>query len=167
MTPVIEPQPYEKDVANFPGLISPDTPRITRTLLLDLSVLGQASNLRMLVPKDWQPTDLYVAAEDIVEIALPDTLTPERAAQIRVRVSAHVDLLKPTSTSVIRTGEWKRMPSVTETFDLVPGVNKIRSQYGGHLIFMFNEEENFTVDAEVKNVVEAPYFKLGETTVSQ
>lgn len=59
------------------------------------------------------------------------------------------------------------MPSVTETFNLVPGENKIRSQYGGHLIFMFSEGENFTVDAEVKNVVEASYFMLGETTVSQ
>ncbi|XP_066949375.1 TRPM8 channel-associated factor 2-like [Macrobrachium rosenbergii] len=166
-TSATKPLPYERDVATFPGIVPSSTPRVGRTLVLDLSVLGQIRDFRMTLPQDWQVTDLYAAAGDVVEIIIPDSLSVERASQIAVRVGAHVDFLKDTSTNVTQKHQWKRMPIVTETFELQPGVNKIRSQYGGHLIFMFTEGDNFKVEAEVKNVVESPYFRLGATTTAQ
>ncbi|XP_064121767.1 TRPM8 channel-associated factor 2-like [Macrobrachium nipponense] len=166
-TSATEPLPYERDVATFPGNVPSGTPRIDRTLVLDISVLGQIRDFRMTAPQDWQVTDLYVAAGDVVEIILPGSLSVERASQIAVRVGAHIDFLKDTSANVKHKHQWKRMPIVTETFELQPGVNKIRSQYGGHLIFMLTEGDNFKVEAEVKNVVESPYFRSGETTTAQ
>ncbi|XP_068240706.1 TRPM8 channel-associated factor 2-like [Palaemon carinicauda] len=166
LAPPDAPLPYKRDVETFPGLVSLDAPRITRNLVLDLSVLGQTRDFRMTIPKDWQATNLYVPPDEMVEVILPESLTSERAAQIQVRVSAHTDNLQPTSPNV-KDKEFKRMPMVSETFDLAPGANKIRSQFGGHLIFTFSEGENFLVDIEVRKVVEAPYFKLGETTKEQ
>ncbi|XP_068239958.1 TRPM8 channel-associated factor 3-like [Palaemon carinicauda] len=157
---------YKRDVETFPGLVSLDAPRITRNLVLDLSVLGQTRDFRMLAPRDWQPTNLYVPPDEMIEVILPDSLTSERAAQIQLRVSAHTDELKPTSPNV-QSKEFKRMPIVSETYDLTPGTNKIRSQFGGHLIFTFSKGENFLVNIEVRNVVEAPYFRLGQTTKEQ
>lgn len=167
LAPSTAPLPYARDVATFPGLVSTDAPRVTRNLVLDLSVLGQSRDFRMTVPQDWQATNLYVPADEMVEVVLPDSLSSERAGQIQVRVSAHVDMLQPTSPNVSEQGKFVRMPVVSDTFDLKPGVNKIRSQFGGHLIFIFSQGENFLVDVEVKNIVEAPYFRLGVTTTEQ
>ncbi|XP_068240368.1 TRPM8 channel-associated factor 3-like [Palaemon carinicauda] len=161
------PLPYKRDVETFPGLVSLDAPRITRNLVLDLSVLGQSRDFRMIITKDWQATNLYIPPDEMVEVILPQSLTSERAAQIQVRVSAHTDRLEPSSYNVIEDGEFFRMPLISETFDLAPGTTKIRSQFGGHLIFTFSDGESFLVYIKVRNMVEAPYFRLGETTKEQ
>ncbi|XP_063592926.1 accessory colonization factor AcfD-like [Penaeus indicus] len=161
-----EPLPYPRDVPTFPGTVDPETPRVNRKVTLDLSVLGQNRNFRMTIPKDWQATDLYVAEGDICQIILPESLTADQALQITVRVGGYTDVLNPHSSN-IENKTYKRMPVVSEVFDVFPGVNEIRSQYGGNLIFMYTEGENFTVDVDVKNVVEAPYFRYGVTSVEE
>lgn len=164
IAPLNEPLPYPRDVARFPGAVDDATPRVRKTITLDLSVLGQPSNLRMLKPRDWQATDLYVAAGDVVQVDLPETLSPQRAGQIGILVGAHTDRLYPHSGTVRRHKHFWRMPTITEAFRVKPGQNHLRSQYGGKLIFTFKNGENFKVDAVVSNVVEAPYFRLGKTT---
>ncbi|XP_042894031.1 uncharacterized protein LOC122267898 [Penaeus japonicus] len=163
LTSKTKPLPHPRDVPTFPGTVDPETPRVTRDVLLNLSVLGHSRDFRMLVPKDWQATDLYVAEGDICQIILPESLTTEQALQITVRIGAHTDKLNPHSSNV-ENKKFKRMPVVSEVFNLFPGVNEIRSQYGGNLIFVFTEGENFMVNAEIKNVVEAPYFRQGVTS---
>lgn len=108
-----------------------------------------------------------MVAGNVVNVNLLDTLSAEIASQISVRISAHMDFLQPTSSNVINKHKWMCMPIVTETFELVPETNKICSQYGCHLIFMFSEGKNFTINAEVKNVAASSYFRLGETTIDQ
>nr|XP_027232361.1 uncharacterized protein LOC113823851 isoform X1 [Penaeus vannamei] len=163
LSPKTEPLPHPRDVPTFPGTVDLETPRVTRKVTLDLSVLGQNRNFRMTVPKDWQATDLYVAEGDICQVILPETLTTDQALQITVRIGAYTDTLNPHSSN-IENKKYKRMPVVSEVFDVFPGVNDIRSQYGGNLIFMYTEGEHFTVDVDVKNVVEAPYFRYGVTS---
>ncbi|XP_042894029.1 TRPM8 channel-associated factor homolog isoform X2 [Penaeus japonicus] len=163
LIPKTEPLPHPRDTPTFPGTVDPKTPRVTRKVTLDLSVLGQNRNFRMTVPKDWQATDLYVAEGDICQIILPESLTTEQALQITVQIGAHTDKLNPHSSN-IQNKKYKRMPIVSEGFDVFPGVNEVRSQYGGNLIFIFSEGENFTVDVDVKNVVEAPFFQYGVTS---
>ena len=131
---------------------------------LDLRVLGQRPGLRMTAPKDWRPTDLYVAAGDVFSVELPQDLPLQRLQQIRVLVGTQNDKLKKRQK---KGSKLRRMPSITDSFALAPGVNKFRSQYGGNLIFVFDEGDNFVTQALVKNVVKAPYFKLGETTERQ
>nr|XP_027232355.1 TRPM8 channel-associated factor 2-like isoform X3 [Penaeus vannamei] len=166
MTPLTEPLPFPRGVGRFPGVVDPETPRISRTLTLDLSALGQADNLRMVTPRDWQATDLYAAAGDVFQVVLPDTLSPQRAGQITVRVGAHCDKLRPGVGTVKKKG-FKRMPIVSEAFRLSPGINSLRSQYGGNLIFCYQKGEFFTAEVTVTNVVKAPYFKRGETTADE
>ncbi|XP_042894030.1 TRPM8 channel-associated factor 3-like [Penaeus japonicus] len=166
MASLTEPLPFPRDVARFPGSVNPETPRIDKTLTLDLSALGQAGTLRMTTPRDWQATDLYAAAGDVFQIVLPDTLSPQRAAQITVRVGAHCDKLRPGVGTVKKKG-FRRMPIVSETFGISPGINSLRSQYGGNLIFCYQKGELFTVEATVSNVVKAPFFKRGETSVDE
>ncbi|XP_037790815.1 uncharacterized protein LOC119586185 [Penaeus monodon] len=166
LTPKTDPLPHPRDVPTFPGTVDPETPRVTKNVILNLSVLGHDRDFRMVVPKDWQATDLYVAEGDICQIILPENLTIDQALQITVRIGAHKDKLNPHSGTV-ENKTFKRMPVVSEVFDLFPGVNEIRSQYGGNLIFVFTDGENFMVNAEVRNVVEAPYFRYGVTPVEE
>ncbi|XP_047489905.1 uncharacterized protein LOC125039721 [Penaeus chinensis] len=158
-----EPLLYPRDVATFPGTIDASTPRITRKVTLDLSVLGQVKDFRMTVPKDWQLTDLYLAEGDVCQVILPETLSEAQALQITVRIGAHTDWLQPNSPNVSNK-YFRRMPKVSEVFDVKPGVNEIRSQYGGNLIFVFSEGELFTVDVDITKVVEAPYYRYGQTS---
>ncbi|XP_037790809.1 uncharacterized protein LOC119586179 [Penaeus monodon] len=158
-----DPLSHPRDVATFPGTVSSSTPRVTRKVTLDLSVLGQDRDFRMTVPKDWQLTDLYLAEGDVCQVILPETLSEAQALQITVRIGAHVDWLQPNSANIIN-GQFERMPIVSEVFDVKPGVNEIRSQYGGNLIFVFSEGVHFTVDVDVTNVVEAPYYRYGQTS---
>ncbi|XP_069990339.1 TRPM8 channel-associated factor 2 isoform X1 [Penaeus vannamei] len=167
LAPLSEPLPFPRDVATFPGTVDDATPRVEKTFTLDLSVLGQASNLRMTTPRDWQATDLYVAAGDIFLVTLPESLPLEQARQITVCVGAHVDKLRPSSGTTKKSKWFKRMPVVSETFNVNPGINLLRSQYGGNLIFIFREGEVFLVDVNVKNVIRAPHFKLDKTTVHE
>ncbi|XP_069169092.1 TRPM8 channel-associated factor 1-like [Procambarus clarkii] len=166
LSPLSQPVPHARDVDRFPGRVAPTTPRITETLTLNITGLRQRENLRMTVPEDWQATDLYVAAGDVFQVILPDTLTPARASQIFVRVGAQIDCLEPTSNNV--SGKmFNRMPVVTEEFDVQPGENCIRSQFGGNLIFMFVEGDKFEIQVEVKNIVKAPRYILGQTDAEQ
>ncbi|XP_042857641.1 uncharacterized protein LOC122243947 [Penaeus japonicus] len=158
-----EPLLYPRDVATFPGTVDSNTTRVSKKVTLDLSVLGQNRDFRMTVPQDWQATDLYLAEGDICQVILPETLSEAQALQITVRIGAHVDWLQPNSPNVANK-RFTRMPIVSEAFDVKPGVNEIRSQYGGNLIFVFSEGENFTVDVDVENVVEAPYYRFGQTS---
>lgn len=162
LSPLSEPVPHTRDVDHYPGTVAPTTPRISATITLDLSNLGHPKHLRMTVPEDWQATDLYVAAGDVFQVILPETLSAERASQITVRVGAQCDCLDPSSDNV--TGqEFKRMPVVTEEFDVEPGENSMRSQFGGNLIFMYDDGDNFVIDVEVRNVVRTPRYILDHT----
>nr|XP_027232378.1 uncharacterized protein LOC113823863 [Penaeus vannamei] len=64
-----DPLPYPRDVATFPGTVDASTPRVTKKVTLDLSVLGQDRDFRMRVPWDWQLTDLYLAG-DVCQVIL-------------------------------------------------------------------------------------------------
>ncbi|XP_042866722.1 uncharacterized protein LOC122249697 [Penaeus japonicus] len=164
---VSKPLPHALDVDAFPGTVAKTTPRCSRSYTLDLTVLGQASNLRMTAPEDWQPTDAYVPAGDVFRIVLPESLSEARAAQITARVGAQRDTLDPESGNVVDQRKFLRCPVVSEEFELKPGVNTLRSQFGGSLIFTYEEGENFTTSVEVHNVVEAPFYVMGQTTTSE
>nr|XP_045612961.1 TRPM8 channel-associated factor 1-like [Procambarus clarkii] len=166
LSPLSQPVPHARDVDRFPGRVAPTTPRITETLTLNITGLRQRENLRMTVPEDWQATDLYVAAGDVFQVILPDTLTPARASQISVRVGAQCDCLEPTSNNVSGKG-FNRMPVVTEEFDVQPGENCIRSQFGGNLVFMFDDGDNFKIHVIVRNVVKAPHYIMGKTNFEE
>lgn len=166
LSPLSQPVPYQRDIDNFPGRVAPTTPRINRSITLRITGVKQRENLRMTVPEDWQATDLYVAAGSVFQVILPLTLSPESASQISVRVGAQCDCLEPHSHNVSEDS-FKRMPLVTEEFDVDPGENCLRSQFGGNLIFMFDEGESFNINVEVKNVVKAPHYILGQTTAAE
>lgn len=165
MSPLSEPLPYPRNVARFPGRVLPKTPRINRIISLDLKNLGQRDGLRMRAPpKDWQATSLYVAAGDLFSIILPETTTPQQASQIKIRVGAQTDTLNPETGKISKGNKkFRRMPVVSEIFDTTPGVNILRSQYGGNLIFVLKGGEKFELIAEVQNVVEAPHYIINKT----
>lgn len=162
LCPLTEPLPHPRDIDHYPGTVAPGTPRKTLMCTLVVGTVQQRSNLRMTVPEDWQATNMYVVAGDIFTITLPN-ITEKQAEQITVRVGAHRDCLNPTSPN-LQKGFFKRMPVVSEEFDINPGVNRLRSQFGGNLIFTYEGKERFNVTAEVKNVVETPHYILGKSS---
>ncbi|XP_068203396.1 uncharacterized protein [Palaemon carinicauda] len=161
LCPLTEPLPHPRDVDHYPGTVAPGTPRKTLTWNLTFGTVQQRSNLRMTVPEDWQATNMYVVAGDIFTVTLPG-ITEKQAEQITVRVGAHRDCLSPTSPN-LQKGAFKRMPVVSEEFDINPGANRLRSQFGGNLIFMHEGKEVFRATAEVRNVVETPHYILGKS----
>ncbi|XP_064085669.1 TRPM8 channel-associated factor homolog [Macrobrachium nipponense] len=158
---LMEPLPHPRDIDHYPGTVAPETPRKTLMCALTVGSVQQRSNLRMTVPEDWQATNMYVVAGDIFTITLPN-ITEKQAEQIAVRVGAHRDCLTPTSPN-LQKGFFKRMPVVSEEFDLNPGENRLRSQFGGNLIFTYGGKEEFNITAEVKNIVETPHYILGKS----
>ncbi|XP_042211670.1 uncharacterized protein LOC121859069 isoform X2 [Homarus americanus] len=166
LSPLSEPIPHTRDVEDFPGRVAPTTPRINANIPLDITSLGHRENLRMTLPENWKATDFYVAAGDVFHVILPETLSLERASQITVRVGAQCDCLEPSSANVSGRN-FNRFPLVTEEFDVEPGVNSMRCQFGGNLIFMFDEGDHFNITVEVRNVVRAPRYILGQNNALQ
>ena len=150
LCPVDETIPFHREVAQFPGVVDSSIPRISKSLLLRVHGEKQRPNLRMTVPPEWHATDLYVPPEELIEIHLPTIFSPAYINQLSVRVGAHTDFLHPKSDNVKHQKVFKRMPEISEQFKLHPGLNKIRSQYGGSLIFVCDPGEKFTIDITVK-----------------
>lgn len=165
LCPLSEDLPHARDVDNYPGTVPAGTPRTNLSCTLHVGTVRQSRNLRMTTPEDWQATNMYVVAGDIFKVVLPGTLTEDQAKQITVRVGAQSDNLDPRAPNV-KNGIFKRMPVISEEFDVHPGVNSFRSQFGGNLIFTYEGEGSFKVKAEVKNIIETPHYILGKTNSS-
>ncbi|KAK7078104.1 hypothetical protein SK128_002625 [Halocaridina rubra] len=165
LTPLSDSLPYPRHINHYPGTVPPGTPRINLSCTLYVGNVRQTKNLHITLPKDWQATNMYVVAGDYFRVSLPSTMTVKQAEQITVRVGAQCDCLDPGSPNLANS-MFKRMPVVSEEFEVRPGVNTLRSQYGGNLIFTYEGEENFHIKAEVHNVVETLHYIHGKTSSS-
>ncbi|KAK7085619.1 hypothetical protein SK128_023755 [Halocaridina rubra] len=164
VSPLSEPLPYPRDVSHFPGAVAPSVPRVNRLITVDVQNLGRRKALCMRAPpQNWQATGLYVAAGDLFSIILPESTTEQEASQIRIRIGAHTDNLNPKVGKIKKGRKLRRMPAISEVFDLQPGANIFRSQYGGNLIFMLIGKHHFQITVEVMNVVETPHYLLNRT----
>lgn len=139
-----------KDADIFPGDVGPKAVEVERTVRFDLSRVR------------WQSTGLYAPAGRIVGF----TLEPGLANQVQIRIGAHADVLIPFDEKYRK--QFQRGPDISLTKVLEGGETLITSPHGG-LIYLekIGKPANRSIEVKINGAVQAPYFKLGETSVKE
>jgi hypothetical protein len=128
--------------AAFPGSVSTDAPRVTRSVTVDLSVPG------------WQGTGLYAPPGGRITVATDPADAPRG---LRVRIGCHKDALWHHKT-------WRRCPEICRSVKMEAPVTRVANPFGG-LVYvevpggLGPGEAVFTLSGGV----EAPRFVLGLT----
>ena len=147
-----EEMPAHPAAAIFPGAVSEDAERVSRTLTIELDV------------PDWHSTGLYAVPGEAVKITLPEGA---EVLGLSLRIGAHSDNLWGLDA-------WRRMPSISRVFALDAAETFVASPYGG-LVYVVvprragvgGGEGLMDVDVTIDGPVEVPHFKLGETDLNE
>ncbi len=129
--------------AVFPGSVSGDAPRVTRSFTVDLSVPGRHG------------TGLYAPAGRVVTIK---TQPDHTARGLQVRVGCHSDTLWHHKS-------WKRCPEICRSVEITAPLTQAANPFGGLLyIDVPRGLGPGTARLTMCDAVEAPRFVLGKTT---
>jgi hypothetical protein len=124
----------------FPGVAPEDAPRVTRAVSAEGTHTG------------WVSTGTWAQAGEVVTVKVRSG-DPERWS---VQIGAHTD----------QTGHhesWQRWPSVSRLFALEGAETEVASPFGGLVYLVPRGDEAEAIEVELAGVVDAPFFKLGET----
>ena len=127
------------------GAIPRGANRVTRTLTID------AGRPR------WHSTGLYAVPGELITVRVPKRLVGKKCL---VRLSGHVDNVTPRD-------QWKRLPlGVDRTAPLDEPVVTVASPFGGAVYIDTGKTgvDAGEVDVTIEGAIEAPWFRLGETT---
>jgi hypothetical protein len=129
--------------AVFPGAVPADAPRVTRRWMVDTRTPG------------WHSLGLYAAPGERITVEIP---ADSARSRLSVRIGAHTDTLWDHET-------WRRAPEISRSFALDSPKTQIASAFGG-LIYLEVPEgaKPERVEAVISGAVEAPLFRLGQTT---
>ena len=180
LTPLDKALPYPRNVTQFPGDIESNTSRISKTITIDREYF-EPRHPGWPEAQHWVSTGLYAGAGDVVEIILPtssdEEASPPTTNQAPISqasanqqglfalVNVHTDKLSASSHNVASAFQLNRYGNVTKRIALAPGVNRLRSQYGGQIIIESTVSLAGQVTIDFRNVVAAPHFKLGRDTL--
>ncbi len=149
----------------FPGLVG-ETDRVSQSFVFDLAFRDHGY-LRMNVPpQNWMSTGLYAAPSEIITITVSGATSADMA-QVYAQLGVHTDELYPDSGNVVGDGIFRRNPRIAMTVKLEPGVNYVRTPYGGPILLRSDQSRNTTITVTIADAVQAPYFKRGVTTEEQ
>ncbi|MEM7128868.1 MAG: Ig-like domain-containing protein [Chloroflexota bacterium] len=129
------------------GTVPITAPRVSQTVSLDTT------------KSRWHPTGLFVAPGEVVTVTVP----PELIGQgYKIRVNAHSDNISPRSS-------WERPPVVHRVFPVDQATLPVANGFGGLLFVDFGSTPaNIgTVEIQIENAVEAPYFDVNQHTDQQ
>jgi hypothetical protein len=145
-TPVEEVTKHRTAEAVF-GVVPDDAPRVTRQVTIDPTVTR------------WHSTGLYAAPGEVVTVSIPAS---SLGKGFKIKLSGHRDDLSGKDN-------WKRMPRVHRSFDILEETTQVASAFGGAVYFATGNHplDEAPFDITITNAVEAPYFVLGETTDDQ
>lgn len=129
--------------ADFPGAVPADAPRVTRRLVVELSVPG------------WHSTGLYAAPGERVTL----TLSGAAPRGLALRIGAHTDRLWHLNS-------WKRAPAITRSFPVRGERTVAACAFGGPVYVEVPDNASGTLEVTLAGGVEAPYFRLGETSLA-
>ncbi|WP_165073242.1 M60 family metallopeptidase [Paludisphaera rhizosphaerae] len=129
--------------ADFPGAVDPKAPRVTRKVAIDLSI------------PHWHSLGLYAPAGGKVVVTGPESLG---SLKLAVQVGCHTDGLWDLK-------KWERLPEVARRFPIDGSKTEVASALGGLVyIDVPQNAPKEKVELTVEGAVEAPLFRLGETT---
>jgi hypothetical protein len=143
----IKPHPASKA---FPGEVPPDAPRIAATAIINLSTPA------------WHSTAMYAPPGEVVTLTITPTDSAAKRAlergRVAVRVGCHTDQLWHKS-------DWQRVPSISLRIPLVEGANQFASPFGGLIYIDVDNNTQGDLRVDAQNVIAAPLFVRGKTSV--
>lgn len=149
------------DPTAFAGSIPSDEPRVSRRIAFNRRFEHDTDYLRAgATPRNWQPTGLYAAPGETLAVEVPANAAPG----LRVVINVHTDPLTPESGNVKNVGEYRRPPLVTSTFELEPGVNAVRSAFGGMVVLESTQHADEVNVIDVHGGIAQPRFVRGLTS---
>lgn len=130
----------------FPGTVPGDARAVSKTVSIDTRIPG------------WHSLGLYAASGATVKVTIPVSAVGQG---IGVRIGAHSDTLW-------HLDKWQRAPEITRTFLLAATETKAANAFGGLIYITVPERSKLgAIKIEVSGAVEAPLFRLGQTTPAQ
>jgi hypothetical protein len=143
----------------FPGYVGSDVQRVNKKVSLKVQGGSQGLWDPTTVFERWHSTGLYVPAGEKVYVTID---VKDTALHMKAQIGVHDDNLMHMD-QLTREGI-----DLTKKTDLKEGRNAIFSPYGGLLLINIPDtaaQKNLSV--YVEGAVQAPYFKLGETSVEE
>lgn len=127
---------------NFPGEVPANTPRVARSLTLDMTVPA------------WHSTGLYAPAGCVVTVEIPEAAAKKK---LWLRIGAHSD-------SLWNLDKWDRFPEISMRAQLAKPVTKAVSMFGGLIYIEVPDKCDLgELPVKISGAVAAPYFVLGQT----
>lgn len=128
------------------GSIPSTAPRLTKTIDIDTSI-GR-----------WHPTGLYAAPGELVTIEVPTSLVGKTFS---VKINANWDVINQQAS-------WERFPDVHWEFEITNETMEVANPFGGVIFVDLGGKDGFadppnlgTLQIEISNAIEHPYFVLG------
>jgi hypothetical protein len=163
--PFVVPTSAVRNPEVFPGLVG-ESARVSRSYTFNLAFRNH-DYLRMNVPpQNWVSTGLYAAPGEIVTITVTGA-TQADMSHVYAQLGVHTDALYPDSGNVISEAGFRRNPRIAMSVKLEPGVNYVRTPYGGPIVLRSDRHRAKQIGVSIANAVQAPYFKRGVTTESE
>lgn len=130
--------------SSFPGQVPAEAPGVLKTLSINTAI-----------PR-WHSTGLYAAAGDGIRVQVPAALLKKGYA---IRIGAHAD-------HGYHHDSWDRHPELSLRFELNETFNSVFNPFGGLIYIEVPENQQLgTVEVSIAGAVEAPHFKLNETSL--
>jgi hypothetical protein len=149
----------------FPGVVG-ESARLSRSFLFNLAFRNH-DYLRMSVPpQNWMSTGLYAAPGETITITVTGATSADMA-HVYAQLGVHTDELYLDSGNVMLDGVIRRNPRIAMAVKLEPGVNLVRTPYGGPIVLRSDKNVAKQISVSIANAVQAPYFKRGVTTEAE
>jgi len=145
---------------DFPGAVPGEAPRVTRSFPVDGTWRGWATgrNAGAWSAGELRSTGLYAAPGEVIEISIPEECT---GYGFELVIGSYQGGLQNRK-------EWHRYPQTQRSFGLDAVRCEAANGLGGLvLIRVPRGAKAGTVEVGVAGAVEAPWFRLGETTVDE
>lgn len=159
LTPLHQALPYPRDIATYPGLMPADAPPSSARFSLDRRI-GAFRHI------GWQPewhqtlhTGLWAPAGRVIRLRV-EAARPADLAQLTLQISEQNEVLATNGKPLDGDPQLKRFPAVSMLAPLKPGLNEIRSQYGGFIQINSHQAADATVHISIEEAVAAPYFHV-------
>lgn len=129
----------------FPGSVPPGARTVRRMIQIDAKTPG------------WHSTGLYAVPGKLIAVAAPPDALKKG---LRVRIGCHRD-------GLWHHDRWSRVPEITNSIAIDRALTLIANPFGG-LVYIEapDRSELGDVKIQIANVIEAPYFVLGQTDLN-
>lgn len=133
-------------VAAFPGNVGTGAPRITKTIAVNTDVW------------DWHSTGLYAAAGEVIIMTFPSNAVSKG---FEVQIGSHTD-------GLWNKDSWVRCPDIVRRYPVKQARVEAASAFGGLIYIVAPKGSGLgVISVSIQNAIQAPYFKLGQTTAAE